>query len=83
MAIASGYSFSGVTIPENDHELYTVSYAQFVVPLVKAAQEQQVMIDDLKKSNADLLVRLEALERIKSHDAKRRTSDRSSIRLSL
>ena len=62
-AIASGYSFSGVTIPENDHELYTVSYAQFVVPLVKAAQEQQVMIDDLKKSNADLLVRLEALEK--------------------
>ncbi|MBK9103916.1 MAG: tail fiber domain-containing protein [Saprospiraceae bacterium] len=62
-AIASGYDFSGITIPKQDNELYTVSYAQFVVPLVKAVQEQQVIIDDLKKSNADLLIRLEALEK--------------------
>ncbi len=61
-AVASGYSFSGVTIPEKEHELYTVSYAQFVVPLVKAVQEQQVMIDELKKSNSELLLRLQALE---------------------
>ena len=62
-AIASGYDFSGITIPKKDDELYTVSYAQFVVPLVKAVQEQQAMINDLKKSNADLLLRLEALEK--------------------
>ena len=61
-AMTSGYSFSGVTIPDNEHELYTVSYAQFVVPLVKAVQEQQVMIDKLTKSNTELLDRLEALE---------------------
>jgi hypothetical protein len=47
-AKVSGYSFSGVTVPANEHELYTMSYAQFVVPLVKAVQEQQAIIENLQ-----------------------------------
>ena len=43
-----GYEFSGVTPPPNDNQLYTVSYEQFVVPLVKAVQEQQDMILELQ-----------------------------------
>ncbi|MBK9147703.1 MAG: tail fiber domain-containing protein [Flavobacteriales bacterium] len=43
-----GYEFSGVTPPPNENQLYTVSYEQFVVPLVKAVQEQQDMIIDLR-----------------------------------
>jgi hypothetical protein len=35
----SGYNFSGITIPKKSHELYTLSYESFVVPLVKAVQE--------------------------------------------
>ena len=38
-----GYDFSGVKVPENkDEEMYGLRYAEFVVPLVKAAQELDV-----------------------------------------
>jgi hypothetical protein len=50
----SGYDFSGFTAPKNDKDLYTLSYEQFVVPLVKAVQEQQQTIEQLKKRIADL-----------------------------
>lgn len=58
-----GYDFSGVDPPKNDKDLYGLRYAEFVVPLVKAVQEQQVMINELKTANQELLVRLEALEK--------------------
>jgi hypothetical protein len=45
----SGYDFSGVKLPHNDHDLYTLSYEVFVVPLVKAVQEQQSLITALEK----------------------------------
>lgn len=75
-AVESGYEFSGVDKPKNDQDLYALRYAEFVVPLVKAAQEQQLLLDTLqantqamKKVNAEqaavtasLLKRVEALE---------------------
>ncbi|NOS56731.1 MAG: T9SS type A sorting domain-containing protein [Cyclobacteriaceae bacterium] len=52
----SGYVFSGVEAPQNEHDHYSIRYADFVVPLAKAVQElsvqlekQQRTIDDLKK----------------------------------
>jgi len=44
----AGYDFSGVQQAKDDLGMYSVSYAQFVVPLVKAVQEQQQMIEELK-----------------------------------
>lgn len=44
-----GYDFSGVTVPKNDNENYSISYDKFVVPLVKAVQEQQAMIEEQRK----------------------------------
>ena len=44
-----GYDFSGVYKPKNDKDAYGLSYADFVVPLVKAIQEQQVMIKKLQE----------------------------------
>jgi trimeric autotransporter adhesin len=35
----AAYDFSGYTAPKNQWGLYTISYEQFVVPLVKAVQE--------------------------------------------
>lgn len=35
----SGFDFSGVDAPKNEHDLYGLRYAEFVVPLVKAVQE--------------------------------------------
>jgi hypothetical protein len=75
-AKASGYDFSGYTAPRNDRELYTLSYEQFVVPLVKSVQELNAVneaqkvtnemlkstLDELKAQNEKLLQRIEKLE---------------------
>src|SRR4030095_2698799 len=47
----TGYDFSGVDKPKNENDFYGLRYAEFVVPLVKAVQEQQQMIIELKKQN--------------------------------
>ena len=44
----SGYDFSGVQIPANPNELYSIRYSDFVMPLVKAVQEQQQLITTQK-----------------------------------
>lgn len=54
-AQATGYDFSGIHSPQGDAQYYSLSYAEFVVPLVKAVQEQQVLIGELQE-------RIEALE---------------------
>ncbi len=43
-----GYNFSGVDTPDNPDDYYGLRYAEFTVPLVKAVQEQQEMIENLK-----------------------------------
>lgn len=42
------YDFSGVDRPKNNHDLYGLRYAEFVVPLVKAAQELSSTQDSLE-----------------------------------
>lgn len=65
-----GFEFSGVDAPKNEYDYYGLRYAEFVVPLVKATQEQQVIIDglkqeneQLKKQNEEILMRLSELEK--------------------
>lgn len=53
-AKACGYEFSGVQKPDNPDELYSLRYSDFVMPLVKAVQEQQQQIDQLKNENERL-----------------------------
>jgi trimeric autotransporter adhesin len=43
-----GYDFSGVDKPKNENDMYGLRYAEFVVPLVKAVQEQQKLIETLQ-----------------------------------
>jgi len=43
----TGFNFDAVKRPQNDKDHYSLSYEEFVVPLVKAVQEQQRMIDSL------------------------------------
>lgn len=40
-----GFTFDGVDVPESNQGLYGIRYAAFVVPLVKAVQEQQAEIE--------------------------------------
>lgn len=48
LATALGYDFSGVDKPESETDPYGLRYAEFVVPMVKAIQEQQIEIEALK-----------------------------------
>ena len=48
-----GYEFSGVKRPSSETELYGVSYAEFVVPLVKAIQELSEMTEENEKVIAE------------------------------
>ena len=56
------YDFSGVYKPENDEDVYGLSYSDFIVPLVKAAQEQQSQIQDLKAKNEEFQIQINDLK---------------------
>ncbi len=65
----SGYDFSGYSAPKNQWSLYSISYEEFVVPLVKAVQElnekddaKDKKIGELKAKNMELENRLAKLE---------------------
>ena len=57
-----GFDFSGVDKPTNDKSKYALRYAEFVVPLVKAVQEQQTIINAQNNKIEELTRRLERLE---------------------
>ena len=61
-AMDSHYDFDGVIKPSHDKDHYRIAYGEFVVPLVKAMQEQQVIIEKQNKLIDDLLKRVTALE---------------------
>lgn len=46
-----GYDFDGIHVPQNKRDHYSLAYSQFVMPLVKAVQEQQVILEKLKERN--------------------------------
>jgi len=43
-----GYAFDGLRVPASAREHYGLAYSQFVVPLVRAVQEQQAQIEALQ-----------------------------------
>src|SRR5260221_3422137 len=53
-ALDLGYDFSGVDKPDGKDDFYGLRYAEFTVPLVKAVQEQQNMIDTMRKEILNL-----------------------------
>lgn len=44
-----GFEFSGIDKPKNEDDFYGLRYAEFVVPIVKAVQEQQEIILKLQE----------------------------------
>jgi hypothetical protein len=62
IADSLGVSFSGVNKPEGENGTWGLDYAQFVPNLIKAVQEQQTEIDDLKAKLNALIKRVELLE---------------------
>jgi trimeric autotransporter adhesin len=49
-----GYNFDGVHAPNDENDNYSVAYSQFVMPLIKAVQEQQDMIEKQQKQIDEL-----------------------------
>ena len=57
-----GFEFSGVVKPQSTKSHYGLRYATFVVPLVKAVQEQQEMIEASEAKNEAAEEKIEALQ---------------------
>ena len=57
-----GFDFSGVEVPENEQSMYRLRYSEFVVPLVKAMQEQQKMITKQNELISLMELRIRELE---------------------
>jgi hypothetical protein len=55
--------FSCVQIPANPNDIFSHRYSYFMAPLVKAVQAQQKLIEEQKTIIAQLVQRIEALEK--------------------
>ena len=58
-----GYDFSAVVKPVDENDMYALRYSEFVVPLVKAVQEQQGLIDQQQKQIDELTKQVQELLR--------------------
>ena len=58
----AGYNFSGIDAPKNEKDLYGLRYSEFVVPLVKAVQEQQAIIEKQQLQIDELKKEIEAIK---------------------
>ena len=64
------YVFDGLHAPKNDDDNYSLSYASFVVPLVKAVQELSAANDSLKNQLTELTQRIDAIELAQNKNSK-------------
>jgi hypothetical protein len=70
----TGYEFDAVSVPKTEKEYYSLSYSSFVVPLVKALQEQQEIIQTQNQ-------RIASLEQQLSNNADKKKTDEQNSRL--
>lgn len=59
---ATGVPFYGINKPESKDGHYSLSYSEFVVPLVNSVKELKAENDSLKAENKELLRRIELIE---------------------
>jgi trimeric autotransporter adhesin len=60
----TGYDFDGLKVPKTEREYYSLSYSSFVVPLVKAVQEQEGVIQQQQQRIDDLTKQVEELRKM-------------------
>ena len=58
-----GYEFDGLHKPSNDKDHYSLAYSQFIMPLVKGMQEQQLQIEEQKQINKQQNEKLQLLQK--------------------
>lgn len=56
------FDFDAVSTPKDESDIYRLAYSIFVVPLVKAVQEQQAIIEENKASIQELRNEIEELK---------------------
>jgi len=56
----TGYVFHGVEAPKNENDHYSIRYAEFVVPLVKAVQEMSAKLEEQERKIEFLLAELDS-----------------------
>jgi len=56
----TGYVFYGVDAPKNENDPYSIRYAEFVVPLVKAVQEMATRLEEQDRKIEFLLAQLDS-----------------------
>ncbi|MHC0442510.1 tail fiber domain-containing protein [Flavobacterium sp. 3-210] len=61
-----GYQFNAIVKPQAENDFYSLRYAEFVVPLVKAIQEQQKQIEEKETKIVELEKRVQRLEQLLS-----------------
>ena len=49
-----GFVFPGIDVPKNEKEVYSLRYVDFIMPIVKSIQEQQILIEQLQTENQEL-----------------------------
>jgi trimeric autotransporter adhesin len=65
----SGLVFHGVEVPQNDSEHYSIRYAEFVVPLVKAVQELNTIVKQQQLESVEQKLEITSLkEQLKAYD---------------
>ncbi len=62
-ALETSFDFDAVSHPENDHDVYSLAYAEFVVPLVKSVQEQHLIIVNQKRTLQNQAKQISELEK--------------------
>ena len=58
----AGYVFSGIEAPQNEQDHYSIRYAAFVVPLVKAVQELTTLVNEQQKKSEEQQLEISALK---------------------
>jgi hypothetical protein len=77
------YDFSGVDAAKNDHDLYGLRYADFVVPIVKAIQELSAQDDESKKQNENLQKQIDELKALMIAKSQNSSSTQASANIAL
>lgn len=65
-AQAAGFDFPGLETPKTDKDVYSLRYADFIIPLVKAVQEQQVQLEQKEQKIQALEAKLKSLEQLET-----------------
>jgi trimeric autotransporter adhesin len=61
-----GFEFDGLNVPADANGNYSVSYSQFVMPLVKAVQELNTSVQTLQTENTELKAQLAELKTLRA-----------------